>query len=43
MHKNDRQVGTNGDVAILVKKDVIVNQEWKNEHFNAITENEAMQ
>ena len=42
IHKNDRLVGTKGSVAILVKKDVIVNQEWKNEHFNAITENEAL-
>ena len=29
-----RLVGTKGGVAILVKKGIIVNQEWKNEHFN---------
>ena len=34
--------GTKGGVAILVKKDIIVNQEWKNEHFNVITDNEAL-
>ena len=33
-----------GDIvkAILVKKGIIVNQEWKNEHFNVITDNEAL-
>ena len=25
-----------------MKKGIIVNQEWKNEHFNVITENEAL-
>ena len=34
IHKNDRLVGTKGGVAILVKKGIIVNQKWKNEHFN---------
>ena len=29
-------------IAILVKKGIIVNQEWKNEHFNVITDNEAL-
>ena len=29
-------------VAILVKKAIIVNQEWKTEHFNVITDNEAL-
>ena len=24
------------------EKDIIVNQEWKNEHFNVITDNEAL-
>ena len=42
MYKNDRLVGTKGGVAILVKKGIIVNQEWKNEHFNVITDNEAL-
>ena len=42
IYKNDRLVGTKGEVAILVKKDIIVNQEWKNEHFNVITDNEAL-
>ena len=42
MYKNDRLVGTKGGIAILVKKGIIVNQEWKNEHFNVITNNEAL-
>ena len=42
IYKNDRLVGTKGGVAILVKIGIIVNQEWKNEHFNIITENEAL-
>ena len=42
IYKNDRLVGTKGGVAILVKKGIIVNQEWKNEHFNVITNNEAL-
>ena len=42
MYKNDRLVGTKGGVAILVKKGIVVNQEWKNEHFNVITDNEAL-
>ena len=25
-----------------MKKGIIVNQEWKNEHFNVITNNEAL-
>ena len=39
IYKNDRLIGTKGGVAILVKKGIIVNQEWKNDHFNAITLN----
>ena len=42
MYKNDRLVGTKGGVAILVKKGIIVNQEWKNDHFNVITDNEGL-
>ena len=42
IYKNDRLVGTKGGVAILVKKGIIVNQEWKNDHFNVITDNEAL-
>ena len=42
IYKNYRLVGTKGGVAILVKKGIIVNQEWKNEHFNVITHNEAL-
>ena len=41
IYKNDRLVGTKGGVAILVKKG-IVNQEWKNDHFNVITDNQAL-
>ena len=41
IYKNDRLLGTKGGVAILVKKGIIVNQEWKNEYFNVITDNEA--
>ena len=42
IYKNNRLVGTKGGIAILVKKGIIVNQEWKNEHFNVITDNEAL-
>ena len=42
IYKNDRLLGAKGGVAILVKKGIIVNQEWKNEHFNVITYNEAL-
>ena len=42
IYKNDRLVGTKGGVSILVKKGIIVNQEWKNEHFNVITDNEDL-
>ena len=42
IYKNDRLVGTKGGVAILVKKGITVNQEWKHEHFNVITDNEAL-
>ena len=42
IYKNDKLVGTNGGAAILVKKGIIVNQEWKTEHFNVITDNEAL-
>ena len=42
IYKNDRSVGIKGGVAILVKKGITVNQEWKNEHFNVITDNEAL-
>ena len=43
IYKNDRLVGTKGGVAILVKKGNIVNQERKKpEHFNVITDNEAL-
>ena len=41
IHKNDRSVGTKGGVAIPAKKGITANQEWKNEHPNAITDNEA--
>ena len=42
IYKNDRLVGTKGGIAILVKKGIIVDQKWKNEHFNVITNNEAL-
>ena len=42
IYKTDRSVGTTSGVAILVKKGNIGNQEWKNEHFNVITDNEAL-
>ena len=29
IYKNDRPVGTKGGIAILMKKGIIVNQEWK--------------
>ena len=42
IYKNDILVGTKGEVAILVKKCIIVNREWENEHFTVITDNEAL-
>ena len=42
IYKTDRLVGKKGGVAILVKKGIIVNQKWKNDHFNVITDNEAL-
>ena len=42
IYKNDRLVGTQGGIVILVKKGIIVNQEWKNEHFNVITDNNVL-
>ena len=42
IYKSDRLVGTKGGVAILVKKGIIVNQEWKNNYLNVITDNEAL-
>ena len=42
IYKNDRLAGTKGGVAILVEKGIIVNQEWKNEHFSVITDNEVL-
>ena len=42
IYRNDRLVGTKFGVAILVKKGITVNQEWKNSHFNVITNNEAL-
>ena len=42
INKTDRLLGTKGGVAIWVRKGIIVNQEWKNEHFNVITDNEAL-
>ena len=42
IYKKDRLAGTIGGVSIFVKKGIIVNQEWKNEHFNVITDNEAL-
>ena len=42
IYKNDRLVGTKSGVAIFVKKGIIVNLECENEHFNVITDNEAL-
>ena len=41
IYKNNGLVGTKSGVTILMKKGIIVNQEWKNEHFSVITDNEA--
>ena len=43
IYKIDRLVVTKGRVAILVKKGIIVNQEWKSDHFTVITNNEALE
>ena len=42
IYKNDRLLGTQGGVAILVRKGIIVSQEWKNEHFSVITDDDAL-
>ena len=42
MYKSNRLEVTKGGIASLVKKGIIVNQEWKNEHFNVITDKEAL-
>ena len=33
IYKNDKLVGTKGGVAILVKKGIVVDQEWKKRTF----------
>ena len=40
--RNDRSTGQRGDVAFLVKYDLVVNKEHRNNHFNIITDNEAL-
>ena len=35
-------MGTKGGIAVLVKKGIVVNQEWENEHFDVITDNEVL-
>ena len=42
VYKNDRSSGIKSGVSILVKKGIIVNQEWESEHFDVITDNEAL-
>ena len=41
-YKGDRLVRTKFGVAFPVKKGIIVNHEWKNEHSNVITDSEAL-
>ena len=40
IYKNDRLVGI--ESGHFGEKGIIVNQEWENEHFNVITDNEAL-
>ena len=35
--RNDRSTGLRGGVAFLVKHDLVVNKEYRNEDFNIIT------
>ena len=42
IYKNDRLEGTEGGVAMPGEKSIIVNQEWKNDHFSVITHNGAL-
>ena len=42
IYKNNRLIGTKAGIAILVEKGIIVNQEWKNEHFNVVIDNKAL-
>ena len=40
--RNDRSTGQRGGVAFLVKNDLVVNKEHRNDDFNIITDNEAL-
>ena len=40
--RKDRSTGVKGGVAFLVKHNLVVNKEYRNEDFNIITENEAL-
>ena len=40
--RNDRSTGIRGGVNFLVKHSLVINQEYRNDDFNIITENEAL-
>ena len=40
--KSDRSTALGGGVAFLVKHGLVVNKEYRNTHFNIITDNEAL-
>ena len=40
--RNDRSTGQGGGVAFLVKNGIVVNNEYRNDDFNIITDNEAL-
>ena len=42
IYKNDRLVGTQGWSSYPGEKGILVNKEWKNKHFDVITDNEAL-
>ena len=40
--RNDRSTGQRGGVAFLVKHDLVINKEYRNNDFSMITSNEAL-
>ena len=40
--RNDRSTGQRGVVAFLVTNGLVVNEEYRNDDFNIITDNEAL-
>ena len=41
--RNDRSTGQGGGIAFLVKNGLVVDKEYRNDDFNIITDNEALE